>query len=103
MNVHPQPGDSVVLRRILTVFRFLLSQLCQDQLERSAMTRSMTVPMAREQDRDAQAAPRAMTLLGVSERGGRDEIPEIEGKIPPDLRESLYRNGPGLFERGGLR
>jgi all-trans-8'-apo-beta-carotenal 15,15'-oxygenase len=67
------------------------------------MTRSMTVPMAREQDRDAQAAPRAMALLGISERGGRDEIPEIEGTIPPDLRGSLYRNGPGLFERGGLR
>ena len=42
-------------------------------------------------------------LLGVSERGGRNETPEIEGKIPSELKGSLYRNGPGLFERGELR
>ncbi len=29
--------------------------------------------------------------------------PDIEGKIPPGLRGSLYRNGPGKFDRGGLR
>jgi all-trans-8'-apo-beta-carotenal 15,15'-oxygenase len=33
----------------------------------------------------------------------RNETPEIEGKIPRDVRGSLYRNGPGLFDRGGLR
>lgn len=27
----------------------------------------------------------------------------VEGKIPGDLRGTLYRNGPGLFDRGGLR
>ncbi len=27
----------------------------------------------------------------------------IEGKIPLDLRGTFYRNGPGLFERGGAR
>ncbi len=27
----------------------------------------------------------------------------IEGKIPHDLRGTFYRNGPGLFERGGAR
>lgn len=27
----------------------------------------------------------------------------IEGVIPPGLRGTLYRNGPGLFDRGGLR
>jgi len=27
----------------------------------------------------------------------------IEGKIPDDLRGTLYRNGPGIFERKGVR
>ena len=27
----------------------------------------------------------------------------VEGKIPADLRGDFYRNGPGLFERGGRR
>ena len=38
-----------------------------------------------------------------SERGGRDEAPIVEGAIPRELKGSLYRNGPGLYERGGLR
>lgn len=42
-----------------------------------------------------------MSLLGTSEQGGRDYTPRIEGEIPQELRGSLYRNGPGLFERGG--
>ena len=51
----------------------------------------------------AHPAPRHMALLGISEPGGRDETPQIEGDIPRDLNGSLYRNGPGLFERGGVR
>ena len=31
------------------------------------------------------------------------EITEIEGTIPADLRGSVFRNGPGNFERGGER
>ena len=31
------------------------------------------------------------------------EISEIEGTIPADLKGSLWRNGPGNFERGGQR
>ncbi|MEM2906698.1 MAG: carotenoid oxygenase family protein, partial [Candidatus Odinarchaeota archaeon] len=27
----------------------------------------------------------------------------VEGTIPADLRGVLYRNGPGLFDRDGLR
>lgn len=27
----------------------------------------------------------------------------VDGKIPPGLRGTLYRNGPGLFDRGGFR
>lgn len=43
-------------------------------------------------------------------RGLATSLPEeqdyearIEGRIPDDLRGTLYRNGPGLFERAGLR
>jgi len=28
---------------------------------------------------------------------------KVEGKIPPKLRGTLYRNGPGLFQRAGVR
>jgi len=43
-----------------------------------------------------------MSLIGTSETGGRDYVPQVEGKLPADLKGSLYRNGPGLFERGGI-
>lgn len=49
------------------------------------------------------AAPEWLTLLGKSEQGGRDDVPRVEGTLPADLRGSLFRNGPGLFERGGYR
>ena len=48
-------------------------------------------------------APPWLASLGRSERGDRDEPARIEGTLPPGLRGSLYRNGPGLFERGGVR
>jgi len=41
---------------------------------------------ARDQDGGPQAAPRCLVLLGGSERGGRNETPEIDGKIPRELR-----------------
>ncbi len=63
----------------------------------------MAMPMANIESRAAQKAPRCLTLLGISERGGRDEAPVVEGEIPRELNGSLYRNGPGLFERGSLR
>ena len=53
--------------------------------------------------RNEQAAPHWLSLLGVSEAGGRDYAPRIEGALPSGLEGSLYRNGPGLFERGGVR
>ena len=28
---------------------------------------------------------------------------KVEGKLPADLRGTLFRNGPGLFDRAGLR
>lgn len=67
------------------------------------MTIPATIFGTRSQDRSQLHVPRSLVLLGVSESGGRDETPQIEGAIPPELRGSLYRNGPGLFDRGGLR
>jgi all-trans-8'-apo-beta-carotenal 15,15'-oxygenase len=32
-----------------------------------------------------------------------DYYAEIEGTIPSEIRGTLYRNGPGLFDRGGMR
>jgi len=32
-----------------------------------------------------------------------DYAPEVEGKLPPGLEGTLYRNGPGRFDRGGMR
>jgi all-trans-8'-apo-beta-carotenal 15,15'-oxygenase len=63
----------------------------------------MTMPLPRIDGYAPQPAPRCLALLGISEQGGRDEAPEVEGEIPRELRGSLYRNGPGLFERGNLR
>lgn len=59
--------------------------------------------MANNTNGDAQKLPRCLELLGVSEKGGRDEAPMVDGEIPRELKGSLYRNGPGLFERGCLR
>lgn len=42
-------------------------------------------------------------LLGVSLIREYDYLADIEGKTPPQLKSTLYRNGPGLFERGGYR
>jgi hypothetical protein len=58
---------------------------------------------ASDQDGGPRAAPRCLVLFGGSESGRRNEAPEIEGKIPRELRGSLYRNGPGVFDHGGLR
>lgn len=41
-----------------------------------------------------------MRLLGRSEAGGRAYAPRVEGRLPDGLRGTLYRNGPGLFDRG---
>ena len=41
--------------------------------------------------------------LATSLLGEYDYEAEIEGHLPRELRGTLYRNGPGLFDRGGLR
>ncbi len=44
-----------------------------------------------------------LALLGRSMREEHDYRPRIEGRLPAGLAGTLYRNGPGLFERGGRR
>src|SRR5260370_29918328 len=63
----------------------------------------MAMSMTNIEHSETQVAPRCLALLGISEQGGRDEAPVVEGEIPRELNGSLYRNGPGLFERGSLR
>ena len=41
------------------------------------------------------------TALGRSLRVEHDYEPIVEGALPAGLKGSLYRNGPGLFDRGG--
>eukprot|EP00439_Symbiodinium_sp_Y106_P087584 s1_g120.t1 len=43
------------------------------------------------------------SLLGTSISESAPVSLNVEGKIPAALRGTLYRNGPGLFERGGYR
>jgi all-trans-8'-apo-beta-carotenal 15,15'-oxygenase len=41
--------------------------------------------------------------LAATLRGEHDYEAVVEGKIPPELRGTFYRIGPGLFDRNGLR
>jgi all-trans-8'-apo-beta-carotenal 15,15'-oxygenase len=47
--------------------------------------------------------PRLTPLRGFSGQDVACENVLIEGKIPDELRGVFFRNGPGLFERGGQR
>lgn len=50
-----------------------------------------------------ESAPDWLRLLATSAQDRRNVIPRVEGTIPRELNGSLYRNGPGLFERDGVR
>lgn len=41
--------------------------------------------------------------LAASVTQEQDYYPEVQGEIPAGLRGTLYRNGPGRFELGGVR
>lgn len=50
------------------------------------------------------AGPQApLSGLATGLREEHDYEPRLEGKLPAGLRGTLYRNGPGLFERDGYR
>jgi all-trans-8'-apo-beta-carotenal 15,15'-oxygenase len=42
-------------------------------------------------------------LLGTNLPGEFDYVAELEGRLPAGLAGTLYRNGPGMFERDGFR
>ena len=44
-----------------------------------------------------------VVLLATSLRQEQDYQAETRGAWPADLRGTLFRNGPGLFERNGIR
>jgi len=46
---------------------------------------------------------RWLTRLAEGITDGIESTPEVEGALPPELSGTLYRNGPGLFERNGYR
>jgi all-trans-8'-apo-beta-carotenal 15,15'-oxygenase len=48
-------------------------------------------------------AARPYLGLATTLREEYDYDASIEGKLPHDLQGTLYRNGPGLFDRGGMR
>lgn len=56
--------------------------------------------LARDGEAAFGKAPEWMTLLATSEKGGRDYVPRVEGALPEEMSGVLYRNGPGLFDRG---
>ncbi len=44
-----------------------------------------------------------LAKLGQGTRQEFDYVPEIEGRLPAGLAGTLYRNGPGLYERAGFK
>ncbi|HEY6874323.1 MAG TPA: carotenoid oxygenase family protein [Geobacteraceae bacterium] len=48
-------------------------------------------------------AARPYLGLATTLREEHDYEARVEGAVPAELRGTLYRNGPGLFDRGGLR
>jgi len=51
----------------------------------------------------SRAARSTQALLSTSPRHHGFEALEVEGELPRDLVGTLYRNGPALFEVGGVR
>lgn len=58
----------------------------------------MKPPMTAEKSQDCWQAALATTVTQE-----HDIFPAIEGQLPNALQGTLYRNGPGRFERGGLQ
>ncbi|ABB32671.1 Carotenoid oxygenase [Geobacter metallireducens RCH3] len=61
------------------------------------------LPLPKEVFPDFGDSGRPWLGLATSLREEHDYEARIEGTIPSALRGTLYRNGPALFDRGGLR
>jgi all-trans-8'-apo-beta-carotenal 15,15'-oxygenase len=60
-------------------------------------------PLQKEVFADFGDSSRPYLGLATTLREEHSYEARVEGKIPPELRGTLYRNGPGLFDRGGFR
>lgn len=60
-------------------------------------------PLRRDTFPDFGDADRPYLGLATSLRQEHDYEATVEGKVPPALRGTFYRIGPGLFDRDGLR
>jgi all-trans-8'-apo-beta-carotenal 15,15'-oxygenase len=60
-------------------------------------------PLRKDVFADFGDAARPYLGLATSLREEHSYEASIEGTLPPQLRGTLYRNGPGLFDRGGYR
>ena len=61
------------------------------------------LPIGKEAFPDFGDMERPFLGLATSLREEYDYEAKVEGDLPGGLRGILYRNGPGLFDRGGLR
>src|SRR5947208_2689492 len=62
-----------------------------------------SAPLPSDLWRPLAATPLPYAGLATTLAMEYDYAPRIEGHLPPTLQGTLYRNGPGRFDRGGLR
>lgn len=62
-----------------------------------------SAPLSKAGFRDFGGPDQPYLGLATSLPEEHDYAAEVEGTIPAGLRGTLFRNGPGLFDRGGLR
>lgn len=68
----------------------------------SSRWRAKSLPLSDSGLPDLEHGP-PLLGLATSLAEEQDYAPEIRGALPDRLRGTLYRNGPGRFDRGGLR
>jgi len=70
----------------------------------SSVRRCCSIAMLASEEVWNSKIKRAWTKAYASALGEYDyQIEEVEGSLPANLRGTLFRNGPGNFERGGRR
>lgn len=68
-----------------------------------ASTLALNRPAIGQSNAPLPTAQDWLARLAVGIADGIDSTPSVEGTLPQGLRGTLYRNGPGLFERNGYR
>ncbi|SNB47652.1 carotenoid oxygenase family protein [Geobacter sp. DSM 9736] len=83
--------------------RQFLAACCASGLSLALPGCARDLPLRKEDFPDFGDSNRPYLGMATSLRREFDYEASVEGRIPPSLRGTLYRNGPGLFDRGGLR